>query len=81
MYVNIVVPLWHKEEDVILIITEVQYDKEEKPSLTSPGEPEFVEVLAAYAIEKETGEGRNWRTIYDVNYRYVDQLILEELKA
>lgn len=81
MYVNIVVPLVYKEEDVILVVTEVQYDKEEKPSMTSPGEQAYVDVLAAYAIEKETGDGRDWRTIYDLNYHYVDKTILKELRA
>jgi len=81
MYVNIVVPLVYKEEDVILIVTEVQYDKEEKPSMTSPGEPEFIEILAAYAIEKETGDCRNWRDIYDANWNYIHKALLKEIKA
>jgi len=81
MYVNIVVPLMYKEEDVILIVTEVQYDKEERPSMTSPGAPEFIEVLAAYAIEKETGDGRNWSEIYDANWNYVHEVLRKEIKA
>ena len=59
--------LFYRERYVILVVTDVRYLEE----------VDEVDVRAAYAFDKDTGEDVEWRDVYDANYHYVDARLKE----
>lgn len=79
MYCDITIPLEYKQEEIMLVVTELIYLPAEKRTRTSPAVPEAIEILAGYGITKD-GRGIEFWDVYPEEDLYINEKVMEWYK-
>lgn len=80
MYCDLKIGLSHEDQDVILVITELDYIPESPVGIFSPYEPESVEVQSGYVLSQEGCEEFYFDVVLEENLEEVTMIALDWYK-